>query len=339
MARRIGTYTLHDWSEIDWEFTGSDSALLVGNGASRAVWSKFDYSSLFNDASSQPAGFALDDLAVFASLNTTSFEQVLTALRAAFMVMRNLDKPAATRARGCYTSIREQLFLAVNRVHVEWDTCDAWNVLQSIGVALHEYGRVFSTNYDLLVYWSAMSAMTSPGNRGWFNDFFTYSVFTLDGAVMARPGTRVLYLHGALHLYKTPDGETKKLRYENGMPILSHLRRLGSGVPLFVAEGDATDKVRSIRSSDYLSFCLEQYDLFRGPVTIFGQRIAESDRHLLKPLARTGADIAVSLHVGDRSDQAIQRIMDEWCSLLWPAAPRFFNSLTHPLGSPALKVG
>lgn len=341
MSRSVASYVLNDWPEFKEEFARRDSAILLGNGSSRAVWSGFDYGSLFLDAKARAGGFTADDLAVFASLKTESFEQVLLALRTTVITMWSLERAAAKRARACYDSIRQQLLEAVSRVHVEWDACDNRGILTAIGLALHDYGNVFSTNYDLLVYWSVMRAMNSPGNSGWFNDFFRYSEFSSDDTVLARSGTRLLFLHGALHLYRDADGMTKKLKYKNGTPILDHLKRLGDRgeVPLFVAEGDGRDKLRSIGSSSYLSFCLERYDLFRGPVTIFGHRIDVPDQHLLKPLTRTDAVIAVALLVDGKAKSDLEKRMDAWCGKLWPARPRFFDSASHPLGNLALKVG
>jgi len=153
MSRVVGEYVLYEWPELASRFTGADAGLLLGNGGSRAVWSGFNYASLFEDAKAHSGGFTADDLAVFSSLKTESFEQVLQALRTTVSTMWNLDRAAARRAHACYDSIREQLFRAVSRVHVDWSLCELSGVLGSIGAALHQYGVVFSTNYDLLAYW------------------------------------------------------------------------------------------------------------------------------------------------------------------------------------------
>lgn len=76
------------------------SALLMGNGASMAVWKGFSYQSLYTLAGTPqnpPMTHPLqpDDIAVFRAMNnTTNFEQVLGALLTTKTVMTTLGSPA-----------------------------------------------------------------------------------------------------------------------------------------------------------------------------------------------------------------------------------------------------
>ena len=57
--------------------------------------------------------------------------------------------------RPLYEQIQDALFDAVAAVHIQWnDVADKW--LSRIKSELRRYRRVYSTNYDLLVYWSMM---------------------------------------------------------------------------------------------------------------------------------------------------------------------------------------
>ena len=60
------------------------AALLVGNGASRALWKPFSYFSLYEQAqrAGRKKGRAISDQALFKSLGTELFEPVLSALNA-----------------------------------------------------------------------------------------------------------------------------------------------------------------------------------------------------------------------------------------------------------------
>lgn len=342
MSFDAGPYEIFEWPEISDGFTGPDTALLVGNGASRAVWSKFGYGSLFDEAKwLSPGGFTPDDLAVFEGMGTSSFEQVLSALRTAVHVFWKMDRTAASRARACYDSVRQRLIDTVGHVHIDWMDCSDGDVLAPIGQCALEHGTVFTTNYDLLLYWAVMHVMDQYGNRGWFNDFFRQSEFVLDDAMLARRGVRLFYLHGALHLYRTKDGETRKLKYAEGLSILQLLQRLGNKgeVPLFVAEGDGRDKVRSIKSSDYLSYALEQYDRFSGRFVVFGHSLGEGDEHLVRPLRTAGRPgVAVSLHLAGKTEDEAVDLVEEWCRKLLPAEPIFFDSATHPMGDSRRRV-
>lgn len=52
-------------------------------------------------------------------------------------------------------------------------------------------------------------------------------------------------------------------------------------VPLFVSESSSDDKRKSIRQSDYLSFCHEQLMAHKDALCIFGHSLGEQDQHLI----------------------------------------------------------
>ena len=68
--------------------------------------------------------------------------------------------------------------------------------------------------------------------------------------------TKVLYLHGGLHLYRLPSGATIKRKAEAGLSLLDlfGVPFTEGAIPLFITEGTSQDKLASIHRSDYLSF-------------------------------------------------------------------------------------
>src|SRR5689334_4828752 len=74
------------WPDIEGQHEWS--GLLVGNGASRAVWDRFDYGSLYSKAMSadvqHPLGPA--DQAVFQALGTENFEATMAGLKLSGLV-------------------------------------------------------------------------------------------------------------------------------------------------------------------------------------------------------------------------------------------------------------
>ena len=72
----MAKYRIHDWNEIEAKFRDK---LLLGNGASRAVWPDFKYDSLYEEALyAKRIGSSLGDL--FSALDTKDFEFVLRRL-------------------------------------------------------------------------------------------------------------------------------------------------------------------------------------------------------------------------------------------------------------------
>src|SRR6266567_1612882 len=150
--------TLEDWNNIKEGY--NSSGLLVGNGASRAIWDDFRYSSLYNKAKSKYIEHPLlqADKAIFKSMKTKDFERVLAALWTTEVVCKALGRnQTVSIVHERYESIQNALIEAVHAVHVPWSELSGENVLNKIESALTQYKSVYSTNYDLLLYWGIMT--------------------------------------------------------------------------------------------------------------------------------------------------------------------------------------
>lgn len=144
--------------------------------------------------------------------------------------------------------------------------------------------------------------------------------------------TQVWWPHGALHLYRLPDGSTIKVTYQHGTNLLSLLQyaQPGADLPLFVSEGTPSEKLAAIRRSDYLSTAYNQLALSSGGIVIYGQRLAQPDEHFVAAINRDPErPIAYGIYADTQpqADAEVARIKQ-----LFPQATlRFFDSRTHPL--------
>jgi len=155
----------------------------------------------------------------------------------------------------------------VNDHHVDWLDVEGLR-LTTIKQALRDCHSVFTTSYDLDFYW----AMNHNGAHG-FADFFWHvpeNYFDPDDSGLIPNRTHVYWLHGGLHLYRTADDGTAKPR---GRRVARPVRRWWTS-SLYVAEGAPEQKRRSIRRSDYLTFCLERFEEDDRPLVVFGQSLA-----------------------------------------------------------------
>lgn len=325
---------LATWDEIktldeDW------SGILLGNGASIAVWDRFAYSSLFDEAVSARVTHPLTegDQALFTAFETRNFEQVLDALMTSSLVTGALGMDAREYVAR-YNSIQRGLFEAVRAVHVPWMRLAGGSVLGAIRTGLKEYRAVFSTNYDLLVYWSIMA---EPYSGTGFTDYFWNSDHRfdpLDVEVWDSSKTRLLYLHGGLHLVRLPDGGTGKRVSGDAGNLLDQFTTSATTapVPLLVSEGRSSDKLRSIRTSDYLGFAYEEFASHEGGLVIFGHSLGDGDAHLVRAMQTwRRRPIAIALRPADADTLEERRAHFE--NALPHADLRFFDSTTHPLGS------
>jgi hypothetical protein len=329
---------LPSWAEVNEyaEWTG----VLVGNGASIAVWPEFRYGSLYGVATSDAVSHPLtaEDIRLFEAFETENFEQILAALKTAGIVADALDLDVST-VEARYESAQRAMFEAVHAVHVPWEEV-ATNTIGRLFDALREYRYVYSTNYDLLLYWASM-------DRGGklFLDYFWGEGKTFDGFNTAiwetrKAWTRILFIHGGIHLRRLRSGGTRKVLASDGS-ILEQFETGYSGdeSPLLVSEGDSRDKFASITSSDYLSFAHQMFALHEGGLVVFGHSLSEQDDHLVRPMRSwRGNPIAISMRPKDDEEQLIQE-QDRFRSRLSPMKDVvFFDSTTHPLGDRDLTV-
>lgn len=322
----MGAFGLEDWDDID---DGDWPTLLVGNGASCAVSSKFAYVSLY-----AVAPLTQDDRDLFDALGTTNFEEVLNHLRTASLICNQLGHTSGD-VDDRYASIRDALINAVHAHHVGWPDVDTGDRLLKIRDALLAFDSVFTTSYDLVAYWAIMNAGTPPGNG--FGDLFWNASHAFDpfDTEPFDDKTLVYWLHGGLHLYRAASGETNK-RTNAGANLLATFAS-GNSVPLFVSEGTWQQKRRAIRRSDYLEHVYETFADTDGPLTVFGQSLGDPDTHLVRAVRRDPTrEIAYSIYPTTQQATNLQRAQVE--NHFPQANVTFFDSTTHPLGDPALAV-
>lgn len=325
--------TLAPWSAVaeyaNW------TGILVGNGASIVVWPKFHYNSLFAVATSEAVEHQLtdDDRALFDAFKTRNFEHVLASLKTAGQVAEALDVEfPVVEAR--YDSIQRGLFEAVHAVHVEWDYVSKRTIPELFEI-LRRYKYVYSTNYDLLLYWASMHEGGPPFLDYFWGENKSFEVTDTEIWATRERWTRILFIHGGIHLRRLRGGGTRKVVAEHGS-ILEQFSTAYSDEesPLLVSEGDSEDKLSSIRSSDYLTFAHQMLATHEGGLVIFGHSLSNEDDHLVAPM-RTwrGSPIAISMRPTDDEDALIQA-KDRYRSRLSPMKDVvFFDASTHPLGN------
>ena len=321
---------LEDWNAL--RTSTPCSGLLLGNGASMAVWHDFYYDSLFEKTKSvAEKPLSQTELSVFDALNTRNFEHVLSALKTASKVNKALAISSAS-PRKRYYAIKEALINSTQDVHIPWRlmpaaTLDCWQE------ELARYSTVYCSNYDLLAPWALMQAPKR------FNDLFQTPGATFELAQAAAKGktTRVLYLHGALHLVKNQEGKARKSVGDPAALLsnfaINHSISALDDVPLFVSESTSDDKRKSIRMSDYLSFCHEQLMAHKDSLCIFGHSLGEQDQHLIDAL-RLAPLKTLCISIYPRSEAFIRFQKNHYTQLFAQnkVALRFFNAKTHPLG-------
>jgi hypothetical protein len=319
--------------------------VLIGNGASIAVSSRYSYGSLYEKAKSLQL---LDEATaqVFDDFSSTDFEAVLRYFASASRVLAAYRYKHTNKARRILARranvVRKALDEVIRQVHVAWTELEG-SVLTSLFDALHSHSTVFTLNYDLMNYWALMN------DAGRFKDLLLNSRFKPKEAYRLLdelPDRLTLfYLHGGLHLYTDEEGVVRKRNSSIEDGLLKLLRRLdvSKESPLIVAGATGQEKLATIQASPYLQFAFEQLRRHPKPLVVVGASLnSESDSHVLHALQiqvknlRSSGDckIAVGIYKGTLSDAAVRAQKARLQLDLKCDSVAFFDSSTHPLCDP-----
>lgn len=314
--------------------------LVLGNGFSVNIWESFKYDSLYEEA--RKAGLiGLEDTALFDHLGATNFEAVLRSVNESIRVGEalGLDR-SEEHAR--YQSIQGALADAVHRVHVPPGYVPH-ETLEIIKSNIVDCKHVFTTSYDLLLYWamgcdddfSDFLDFFWAGNHG---DAFDESTHTF-GDDDTR--TRMYFLHGALHIAVMGDDTTCKRRAGHSRLLdtfSSPYRGDQASRPLVVSESHATSKERVIAGNQYLSYCWQQLARCDSPTVVLGHALNDQDQHLIDALNAADRPVAIGIHpkTTPRDNKSEKHRIS--AALADIRSPVFFDSTTHPLASKRLQV-
>ncbi|ASF46140.1 DUF4917 family protein [Methylovulum psychrotolerans] len=321
-------YPIMQWADIATNY--HRGTIVLGNGASIAVSSRFAYDSLLKHV--QNRGLLTDDVnSLFQFFRTSDFELILRLVWQAFNVNKSLRIPDY-RTHQAYLNVRDCLIQAVRDVHPDYGQIS--DQLPSMYQFLRSFDTVLSLNYDLLVYWTMTYGLNVPDNHKFKDCFLGNGAFDDTWRRFRLPlnelsNTLVFYPHGSLALYRNAVEQEFKIHNTGAGGLLEKIIeewRSELCVPLFVSEGTMQQKVSSIQSSYYLSTVYrEVLTSPRETLTLYGWGLGEHDQHLLKRMHGTGIQrVAVSVFRYDQyycnyAHQVIQ-------SHLGPIHVTFFDS-------------
>ena len=316
---------LERYEDIADDFSDS---LILGNGASIALSNNFQYNSLYEIASKE--GFITDAVAeIFELFDTTDFEFVLSHLWYAREINSRLSI-IESKTKASYELIKKALINTILKIHPKpSDVCSYFN---NIAAFTMKFQKVFSLNYDLLLYWAMLRA-NEELNCNHFKDCFYHTNFSDDWHYYEEPrppattSTLVFYPHGNLYLLEKLQGKTtveQDKEYDEGEEIFGLTRRelkiesdnqllldeivdrwqVPGTMPLFVSEGTWKEKLASINSSGYLSeIYYSALNEMGKNITVFGWAIGDKDEHILKAIKRANVQsMAISVHKPSTSD-------------------------------------
>ena len=312
--------------------------VLLGNGFSRA-WKDdvFSYHALLDQADFKT--MSTSARGVFGLLGTSDFEAVIRALQTTAQVLQHYqpkDTSLGEVLRSDATKLKRALVKAIAGNHPDRPDAVTMSEYQHARTFLSHFDSIYTLNYDLLLYWASMQNEIEPtlslddGFRtpdSGQSDYVTWEVDKTDRQ-------NVFYLHGALHFFDA-GFETQKYTWVNtGVPLMDQIRAALDRqlYPIFVAEGESSQKLAKIKHNDLLSRALRSFAKIAGALFIFGHSMSPNDEHITRLVSRNRVSHLCVGVFGDINATANKRIVSRCLKLTkerpekYPLELSFFDS-------------
>jgi len=331
--KRLEELGVVNWSALSKNFNGAD--LLLGNGFSLNITGHFNYDSLFQVflRNCSPA-----ECNTFKKFGTSSFEFILEKLLNTKDVNRILKIEARNQIDNAIERLKTGLVTAIQANHPRSDMID-WEQLKRVANQLSTFNDIFTLNYDLFLYHIILvlkdkyevDQSVRPYNDYFWGDHSAQFKVFMDYQNYSQY-RHLYYLHGALFLFQEPPDTLKLIRADYSKELI---KLIGDAIeegrmPLFVSEGKSKEKVKAINRSAYLTFTRENLEKAERSLVIFGTSLSNQDRHIVKAINynRNKRDLAVSIHIGTKSSDDIEREINRIKKSFSLHKVQFFNSET-----------
>lgn len=295
---------------FEWIADRFDEAdLFIGNGLSISLCERLSYKSLFKDF------LAIREKGtkkIFESFGTTNFELIIQVLNNAETVNGILEIPCES-IEPIRQNLREGLISTIQQNHPAHAEI-YYPQLIALADELFEFHDIYTTNYDVFLYKTILQKISEYREKRLedpYEDFFYNELSGLElgftpEKVFSNSRT-IYYLHGALFIYQTPNktASYKLRRLEHvRFEYIQLIRREieNNNLPIFVAEGDHRDKLRTITNNAYLNFCARQLQRIQRNLVVYGFSFGKSDSHIVDYINKSDTkSIAISIYVGNKT--------------------------------------
>lgn len=294
--------------------------LLLGNGFSMAYDAGiFSYNALHDFVSR----IKDEDLSsILRVIETRNFEVIMQYLDTFAVLLDELGAEEAFKRRieTAGAKLKSSLLNAVTALHPEhvFEVPETQSRVCSefLGTYLGAGGSVFSTNYDLLLYWVLLRNDVDGHVDGCGRELLDPDVPEEEREWSEliwgkhRKAQNVFYLHGALPFFDAGATVIKE-QYDTHHYLLRKIsNRMEAGeYPIFVAAGDGTQKLDHIRHNQFLNHAYDRFCEIEGSLVTFGFNFGSSDLHMVDAINRAAkygqkADSRLwSIYIGVYSDE------------------------------------
>lgn len=233
---------------------------------------------------------------LFQIIKTSNFELLMEQLDNVAQIAEvfGADKKVVQNIRNATTTLKESLIEAIKELHPEHVFSVPEEKSKACAAFLNSFlsddGQIFTTNYDLLLYWVLMRNEIENAIDGFGRDAEESDEWIPEDERQYSElrwgkykGTQTVhYLHGALQLFDT-GVEIIKEEYTSEHFLLENIkaRMEKKEYPIFVTAGNGFEKLSHIVHNKYLANCYESLSSISGSLICYGFGFGNYDEHII----------------------------------------------------------
>jgi hypothetical protein len=211
-----------------------------------------------------------------------------------FLAVFGADPALQKTVEAARSKLKSALIDAVKALHPEHVFTVPEAASKSCATFLRRFldsgGKLFTSNYDLLLYWVLMRNQIPNAIDG-----FGLDLLNPDEGIPPedqewselrwgkyRDTQTVHYLHGALPLFDAGVDIEKEVYDAQNYLLQKISGRMDQGdYPIFVTAGDGREKLTQIMHNRYLTHCYEALMAIEGSLVAFGFNFGDYDHHII----------------------------------------------------------
>lgn len=287
-------------------------SILLGNGFSISICKGFKYKYLYKEAQrlSAKGGSEISEVIkkIFKALNTDDFEKVLAHINITIEIAKHYpnSKKLISALEKDRTNLIASFLNTISSVHPRYKSSIKTETYISCLRLLSKFNKIFTTNYDLLLYWIIMEQKSALSNVFELEDFDISSLPSDDGfgrgkstngLLLWKPQhnnreQQIFYLHGSLFIIEVEDFHLK-IEGNNEGYILDQLESslISGQQPLIILEGSSAHKADKIGGHSYLRYCLDALKNLKGDLFLLGFSINDkADKHIIERIQESAVE-------------------------------------------------
>ena len=278
--------------------------LMLGNGFSISL-----FPNIFNYSKLKDAAYKNGLRPLFEKFNTNDYEFVMRKILDVKLVLsffENEDVSLKQELDQIYKNLSDTLIETLADSHPDNPSFITEEQYNSCYKFLNRFdgGKIYTFNYDLLLYWVFMHFKDNQEINFPCDDGFRSSKEDIDSIVWeigAEHNQSLYYIHGALHI--ASDHHTIEKYVWRNKTIIEQVRENldCNKLPLFVCEGRCNHKKERIHGNGYLARSFASLKSISGSLYIFGHSIRDEDDHVFDLILNRNTSLK-NIYVGIYDD-------------------------------------